>query len=272
MQTYILTMENSLRHQDLVSELNKRGISATCVNAPEITSVEFRQYRFNFNERATYAKLGYNLSDNAISCLLGHRKIYSNFLESRSEWALVLEDDVSIMFESKGFINQIPNIVTDQGPSIVQLFTRGMRFVDESSRRDFANFSVFRFKNLPGQTAAYLINRRAAQLALMDQSQTGPADWPNWADRVDFFCIYPFSFFETGEQSRIKNSTLAAYQYWKRIVSIALGLHWLKNYMHFSTWSQYKLFVVLPIWLRIVWKLKKEPTFPRKKKDGLWLL
>lgn len=254
MLIYVLKVKDSTRYlqlYDLLVESNYQVLPVDSIAFPELDSA-----KSNYNEAATFAKLGYRLSDSAVSCLLGHRKIYQELLKSGEPWALILEDDVQPVKELATAFKYVPILVNADTPSIVQLFTRGERFVERVPVFKFEGFSLFRFHCLPGQTAAYLINRSAAALAIADRSGTGPADWPFWASKVNFFGISPFLFLEDGVDSRIPIPYMGRAIHWRRLLSIITGIHWIRNKIYFESWDQYKLFMIKPIWLRILWRIK----------------
>jgi hypothetical protein len=272
MRSYILKLRGSTRYLNLQDSLVKESWSVFPVDAIPVPDPEFVFAKSAFNYRATYAKLGYRLSENAVSCFLGHRKIYQEFLDSGDLWSLILEDDVQLVGQFDDVINQIVSTAISNEPTIVQLFTRGERFVERNPKFKFDNHSLFRFRTLPGQTAAYLINRSAAQCAISDNSGIGPADWPNWATQVNFYCVYPFVFFESGTDSQIPIPTMARCAHWKRLLSIFFGVHWIANRHHFQSFRQYKLIVLRPIWMRFLWKIKSSLFSRSGAREDLWAL
>lgn len=249
-------MRDSTRHLQLSKAISEYNYTIQPVETISVSDPEFERAKQKFNHKATYAKLGYALSDNAISCLLGHKKIYEEFLKSGQSWALVLEDDVQLIGDLGIVLEHIPLVISEERPCIVQLFTRGERFVEKDPWFQFNGFCLFRFLCPPGQTAAYLINQSAANLGVNYHRFTGPADWPNWASMVTFFGVSPFLFFESGIDSRIPIPIASRFSYLRRLLFIVTGFHWLKNRSYFDSWSQYEMFLIKPILLRLFWRIK----------------
>jgi hypothetical protein len=145
-------------------------------------------------------------SPGMLGCALSHRGVYRALLESGQGWGLVLEDDALPTTDAtlgpegvQALLGSMP-----PGPVVLQLYTRGARFVGRKSRyQAVAGRWLFRFKFPPGQTAAYLINREAAAL-LLSRPIDGPADWPNASAKVSFFGIFPWLFTESGRPSTIE--------------------------------------------------------------------
>jgi GR25 family glycosyltransferase involved in LPS biosynthesis len=269
---FILTLESSNKNQELISSLRKFSNEVELVYAISPRDSKFVKVLEKFNANGTKAKLGYNMSNNAISCFFGHQQIHDCIVKSREEWALVLEDDVSVIDLSKSLIEETTKVLDSKIPTVVQLFTRGERFVSNKNVSHILNHSLFEFKCAPGQTAAYLINREAAKLSVLDKSGIGPADWPMWAARVKFYCLFPFLFFENSEGSRIPTPTLNRMTYWTHAIFTITFLNWLKNRSHFGSLRFYVTMLWKPIWFRISWRLRGSPTFPQDSDSGLWVV
>ena len=268
----MLSAQNELRAVGLLSKMQALGFEAFVVKPILPIDPNFRHLLATIDLEATESRLGYSIPDSAISCLFGHREIHRKFLETAEDWALVLEDDVELL--DTNFMLDIESLAEGRTscPSVIQLFTRGERFVSKNFKLLASGNEQFRFKSIPGQTAAYLINRSAAQLSVDSSIVIGPADWPDWSIQINFECFYPFSFREAEHGSTIEKPKVSRWRYRLRICSILLGLHWLRDRRLYPSNKSYRVLVLNPILMRLIWSLKGKPTWPAEENQGLWLV
>ena len=137
-----------------------------------------------YNSKAEFL-MGRNLTLGEICCALGHREIYSNFLETDLEWALVLEDDARLVSR------EIPYLflgkVERSKPCIIQLYGLEEALAQLSINRVKNQLTIsgqeddlYRLNFTPELTHAYFINRLAAR-KLLESTKKGvysTADWP----------------------------------------------------------------------------------------------
>jgi glycosyl transferase, family 25 len=269
---YVVALENSVRFRNLQSDLEMMNISYTLIKAINGRTLRKDQLRELVNFDSCKSRLGVDISLPLIGCALSHRKAYQEFLNSNHEFAVILEEDVRLHRNFKNFIESLTSELNFQSPTVVQLFTRGERFVSRSEIAKLRNGKdYFEFSSIPGQAAAYLINRSAAQIALSYLEVDGPSDWPNWASKVRFLGIFPFIASETGEGSQIGPVPISNWQFRMRSLSILLGLHFVKYRNTFSSISDYRVIVYRPILKRVKWALMGRPRFPAGDSSDLWI-
>lgn len=268
----MLSAEGQPRAVGLVRKLQALGFDVVVVRPVLPSDSNFNQMLRTIDLAATRSRLGYSLPNSAISCLLGHQEIYHRFLETEDNWALILEDDVELL--DTNFLTDIETLGVEgyTVPTIIQLFTRGERFVSKQFKQLATGNKRFFFKSIPGQTAAYLVNRMAAQLSVSYSSITGPADWPNWSVHVNFECFYPFSFKETDVGSSIEKPSIRRWKYRARLLGILLGLHWIRDRHLYESFMTYRALVLKPILMRTLWIMHGKPAWPTKESQGLWLV
>jgi glycosyl transferase family 25 len=270
---YVIALSDSSRVINLESDLRDQNMNFVRIDAVDGRRISSNELFQMCDLQATYARLGYRISDSLLGCALSHKKVYTKGWETSSDWILVLEEDVRLQDNFSKEISNLLNLLRRDEPIICQLFTRGERFVAcKSLFKINSDTFLFRFKTPPGQTAAYLINRKALEVIHEFETIIGPPDWPNWSSRVSFYGTFPYLVEETGDGSVIGTPPLTRKKYWLRNLSKISGFHFCRYRNSYENISTYVKFEFLPMYLRYKWKFKGSPTFPSNEKRGLWLV
>jgi hypothetical protein len=256
---YIIKIPNSNRNPGLAKSLNTLGLKfqiQEAVVGNKLTSVQLVK---NVNLRGCDARLGYKISKSLIGCGLSHRETYKKFLENGSDWALILEEDVII--EDFNFSELFQALeICNTTPTIIQLFTRSSRIMDEKSIVKLGSGTriIFNFKpRLVGSgTSAYFINRLAAQKALIDKKLDGAPDWPRWAQGVSQKGIYPWMVCESEIGSTITLSSISHMSNLRRRLLQLTGIHYLTYFQEYSSPIAYFKEEISPYLLYLYWRLR----------------
>lgn len=132
-------------------------------------------------------------------CAVGHQRILEKFLDSGQSWALILEEDASIL-EDISLIEQVAKDM--KGPMILNL--AGIDHILRSAQEEtfwlrevhvekLANEEIILFRVVGNAFGAFgfLINRDAAKIAVAGNRRLKfpqLADWPStWRYRIKFF-------------------------------------------------------------------------------------
>jgi GR25 family glycosyltransferase involved in LPS biosynthesis len=161
------------------------------------------------NSRKSKFLIKRKLTLGEICCALGHRQIYSEFLETGLEWALILEDDAR--FISADIPYQFPQKIERSKPCIIQLYgieeTLAQLPIKKKRSQVINNERVNRLYRLyftPELTHAYFINRSAAR-KLYNSTRNGiysTADWPLLGTRgLKFYSSALPVFIQNADQS-----------------------------------------------------------------------
>lgn len=116
-----------------------------------------------------------------IGCTLSHRECYRKFLESEEEVALILEDDIHLLYEQDvGKVLQEAVCLLEKAPATL-LYLQPPRLCWSFSGQQFAgNYKLYSMWCGVG-SAIYLINRKGAQKMLS-------CSYPYWlADHYELF-------------------------------------------------------------------------------------
>lgn len=128
------------------------------------------------------------LTKGEIGCFLSHRKCWQTLLESKEEWALVLEDDVYISDRVKEYIGREDWI--PEGAGFVQLNIdrkRSFCIRPRSVELDTGDTLYRIFYPYPMGAFAYIISRRTAEDALISSAKiVAPVDEFLFAFRSKF--------------------------------------------------------------------------------------
>lgn len=252
-------MPNSSRNPGLAKSLNALNLKFQIQQAVVGNKLTSEQIVKNVNVRGCDARLGYRISKSLIGCGLSHRETYKKFLDNGSEWALILEEDVMIEDLNLTEISQALKICNST-PTIIQLFTRSTRLMDEKSIIKLGGRVriIFNFKpRLVGSgTAAYFINRLAAQKALNDKKLDGAPDWPRWAQAVSQKGIYPWMVNETEIGSTITLSSIARRDNFRRRLLQLTGIHYLIFIREYSSPVAYFREEISPYLLYLYWRFR----------------
>lgn len=270
---YVITLAHSKRFGKISRDLYEQGLDFEKILAVDGKKISENELDANFNERSSFARLGYIMSPPLIGCGLSHKIAYQKGIKEIKDWLLILEEDVRLCRDFKNLLEDLLMQLDSQTPTICQLFTRGERFVEKKTLiKVQSERYLFRFATPPGQTAGYLINKEALIRATKEDRLSGPPDWPNWSHDIAFVGTYPFLISESEEGTSIGSPALSRKMYWRRNLSKLMGWHFIRNINCYPNINSYYALEIKPIFLRALWKLKGKPTFPAGDATGLWII
>ena len=254
---YVISMPNSSRVNVIKSQLNELRIDFTIQEAIDGSKLNEENINELVDLKSCDARLGFRISKNMAGAGLSHRAVYKKAFDSKSDWVLILEEDVSITKFNREIVFSIISKL-DDSPTLVQLFTRASRMMNKSSIIELSSSEImYNFKNrLVGYGAqAYLINRNALKYALNSKKLNGPADWPPWSQNCKFFGVYPWLFYETNQGSTVPLPETDNYRYILRRLAQITGLHYLYYRNQYSNLKSYIHEEIHPYFVHLLWKL-----------------
>jgi GR25 family glycosyltransferase involved in LPS biosynthesis len=263
---FIISLPNSTRVDSIKSQLEQLGLKFEVVQGVDGKLMTESDIATNVDTNSCYARLGYEISTGLIGCYLGHLSVYEKAKSKDCEWVLVLEEDAQIKEFSMEVIQEFQDILSEQ-PAIIQLFSRSNRLADKRTfvrLRD--NYFGFRFRpRLIGNgAAAYLINKKALYLATQSRTVKGAPDWPPWSQKVEFYGIYPWMFFEGPTGSEIPNNAIDTNRYRFRRVQQVLGIHYFVYRSSYTGFLGYFMEEIRPYFLYLRWKASGSKTFDKQ--------
>lgn len=159
---FVLTMdqEGGRRRNNCINLFSNLGLDISFVNSillddPEIAKNYSRLKNLIFSKQ--------NLSPAEISCYLGHRKIWKEFLETDQKSCLIVEDDLKINHE-ESFKKAIGAANDSRSWDILKLHDYKTKKI--LNKEHWHTLTIVDYKYPSSCTTAYLINRYAAEKLL----------------------------------------------------------------------------------------------------------
>jgi hypothetical protein len=140
-----------------------------------------------------------------LGCSLAHFNAITEFLQSESDWALILEDNARC---KKDTFMQLSSLLAylreseplKESPVYLQLNTSGDNGIIGRKIAEISDIILYESYRLLGPTKAYLINRKAAEIAKARSLPVRtPPDFPGWVSYVHFVVPEQEFFTVTGE-------------------------------------------------------------------------
>ncbi|MBS3797649.1 glycosyltransferase family 25 protein [Pseudoalteromonas sp. BDTF-M6] len=215
---YVINLEGSdNRLRRAAQQLTAHGLSFERIDAVNGRQLSATQKRAFIDDKANRNKFYRPLSDGEIGCYLSHKKCWQALLESQSEYALVLEDDFSLVGDLKSGLAAVLNhpLPVD----IVKLCNyqgreRANKF---STELDNTHKLVIHDKPLSG-CCAYVISRFGAKQMLAHANKIyRPVDTDiqhTWETGVHVGALHPYpiaqdNYFDSDIASKGRNKPKA---------------------------------------------------------------
>lgn len=191
-QTYLINLDRAKeRLQQMDDQLQRLGLNYTRISA--VLGDDLKEPIAGFDERAFNIRTGKHKNKREIGCYFSHLKVVDAFLKTNSNHALILEDDAELPDDTIHLLDAAC-LKGDKWDLLRLSSSRDGKFITLDSlpgRRSLAiNTKVLK------NTAAYMINRRAAE-AILKHLQ--PMQWPydvvldrDWTMGIRTACIVPF--------------------------------------------------------------------------------
>lgn len=191
-RTYLINLDRAEeRLKQMDDQLKRLGLSYTRISA--VLGDDLKEPIAGFDERAFNIRTGKHKNKREIGCYFSHLKTIQAFLETDSRHALVLEDDAELPDDTIHLLDAASQ-KGDKWDLLRLSSSRQGKFITldplPGGRSLAINTKVLK------NTAAYMINRRAAE-AILKHLQ--PMQWPydvaldrDWTMGIRTACIVPF--------------------------------------------------------------------------------
>lgn len=175
--TYIINLERDLERREYVLELlqSYKFLSLNLIKAVEGKKLPESELNTKFDEALAYKRYGRELNKGEIGCTLSHFECYKELLASENHYALIVEDDITIL-KSLDNLKLLIDYISADEPIIIFLsgdywYTRELKLSEDYWLSDVID-AVGSY--------AYLINKSAAELILMKNIKASCAA-DNWS-------------------------------------------------------------------------------------------
>lgn len=190
---FVISLSSSPRNSEILVQLRNQGIHTTLIEAVDgrLWTEPFDRNLVDVNKFKRI--IGRPPTGPEIGCALSHLQCAREAQEKNLRFALVLEEDAIITADLLSPLTVMDKI--DSGkPMILQLYSphapvvRRDTFlrVDDNSGQFAAQFFM-----PPNAAVAYLMNRAAINIFSSRKTVEGVADWPPFANVVDFWGVFP---------------------------------------------------------------------------------
>ncbi|WP_105188965.1 glycosyltransferase family 25 protein [Pseudoalteromonas sp. T1lg48] len=193
---YVINLKGSdNRLQRAAQQLTGQGLAFERIDAVNGRQLSAAQKNAILDTKANRTKFYRPLSDGEIGCYLSHKKCWQTLLDSQNEYALVLEDDFSLVGNLK---SSLASVLNQPLPvDIIKLCNyQGRERANKFSRELDANHHlVIHDKPLSG-CCAYVISRSGAKCMLAHASKIyRPVDTDiqhTWETGVHVGALHPY--------------------------------------------------------------------------------
>lgn len=179
---FLINMECSIeRLNDVKHQLDALNLSFSRINATVGAELSDKEIALAYDQNRNKSHHHRDLTKGEIGCYMSHRAAWQAIIEQDSEFALVLEDDISV---NDNIINCFKLITKSVGWDILKLSdTENVK--PANHKRLNSEFELVSYNKVPNRTMAYLITRQAAQKMLSQTRFFRPID-------VDVQCYADF--------------------------------------------------------------------------------
>lgn len=194
-KVFVIAIDGIPRNERLLKQLDSVFESGKVEVVEAITPDQINQSDLSRYTEFGSQILGRHISAGEIAVALSHRKCYQIAASRRALVALIFEDDVDISDTVK-LQKTLSQYESPDLPTISTLYSPMWGIWKLLLGKHYAVIP-------PAYACSYLINSRAMQIALANES-IGLADWPIWSEQVYFHLIKSDAINQSNAESTIE--------------------------------------------------------------------
>ena len=188
LSTYIVNLEKSSARRQYMQQLLEpfRFLDVVFIKAVDGRQMSDIQRKAAFDYDASMKHYGRYMNEGEVGCALSHRLCYKALIDSDSPYAMVLEDDISVIRDWNTLPwEDIEKTLTNSRPRVLFLSGDYWRLSSKSITPVFDAVGAY----------AYIINRAAAEAILsIDKPFVVADDWLAYKRLgIKLFAIYPYA-------------------------------------------------------------------------------
>lgn len=199
----VVAIDGRPRNHLLLQQVRSFGFSPEVVSAVNGSQLDIEALRRSYDLAGTTRLIGRSPTRAEIGCALSHKRCYQRGIILKSEWLVVLEDDVNLT-SSFGHLPHVLTTMTSNRPRVVTFRAPAHCPVEWSSRRSIRHSTggdtvvLARYFEPPSGTMGYAINASALAAGTRAERVLGLADWPPWGYECEYWCMYPWPVEDAG--------------------------------------------------------------------------
>lgn len=179
-----------------------------------------------FDSEKSYKRYGRYCDLGEIGCTLSHRKIYKKIVEQRIDYALILEDDISIKGDLENTLLSLDEYMQQKQTKIV-LLSGGYTYC---SKKRYDGIKLAKVYDA-NYTHSYLISNSAAQVLLEDEVPGIFAD--DWIyiskKKILVEAVYPHVIDQNRDGRFVSNVWEETHKIYKKNLSIVRLITYIQN-------------------------------------------
>lgn len=167
MKTFVINLKRNVsRREHMIKVLsNFSNILETtfieAVDGKELLKSNQNNISILFDRNKSLLKYGRDLYPGEIGCTLSHRKCYKEIVNSKIDYALILEDDIKLECNNIDIIKKLMHYIKKNEPTIILLSNN----VWYTRKKDLGNFKLLKVYDAYF-SHSYIINYAAAKIIL----------------------------------------------------------------------------------------------------------
>ena len=192
MKAYIINLPKDTKRHEHINQLlaSYQWMEKEFVEAVYGKELSENEVCERFDIDLAYKRYGRELNRGEIGCTLSHKSCYEKLVKSNESWAIVFEDDITILHD----ISPIASIVEQMNDAIPTILFLSGDYWFLSTHRRLDSYKIVSVYDAVG-TYAYVVNKKAAELILAKNPKPSFVS-DNWLlfrrQGVKLFAINPY--------------------------------------------------------------------------------
>ncbi|WP_272668610.1 MULTISPECIES: glycosyltransferase family 25 protein [unclassified Providencia] len=190
--------EHITRRKNIMSQIKNQGHLSRVSDAINGKEMSAHEYFCSYKCEASKINGRKFLTPSELGCFLSHKKVINEFLASKNDWLLVLEDDVNLINDLNKLTNKFENL--DHNSIYILGGQDGLSSFKKvlfKNQRNGTKKIIFGTHRWIYRTCCYLIHKKAANniFTLMNKYNFMADDWGFILKKTDIERIYYEEYF-----------------------------------------------------------------------------
>lgn len=194
---FVINLDSSVeRLKSSELRLKERGFKFERISAVNGKQLVCDEIEKNYSKKKNKKEYHKELTRGEIGCYLSHRKAWQKIVDDKIEYAIILEDDFTIVGDINKTISTLNRI--DFEWDYIKLATYKKRTRNIAFSQPINNMNLVLFNKAMAGTCAQVVSYSGAKKLLLNSAQFGrPIDidlqyW--WEKNIELFALLPYPF------------------------------------------------------------------------------